>query len=69
MTDSRARLEPLTVDISEACRLTGLGRSKLYELLTANEISSVKIGKRRVIPVTSLRRFIERLTAEQQRTV
>jgi excisionase family DNA binding protein len=61
------KLEPLAVDIREACRLTGLGRSKLYELLTADEIPSVKIGKRRVIPVASLRKFIEQLTDEQHR--
>jgi excisionase family DNA binding protein len=60
--------EPIAVGISEACRLTGLGRSKLYELLTASEIPSVKIGKRRVIPVAALRDFIDRLIAEQQRS-
>jgi len=55
------RLEPLAVDIAEACRLTGLGRSKLYQLMSAGEIPSVKIGKRRVVPVDSLRQWLARL--------
>ena len=59
-------LEPLSVDIPEACRLTGLGRSKLYELLGNREIASVKVGKRRLITVVSLRTWLHRL-AEQQR--
>ena len=29
---------PITVRIREACRLTGIGRSKLYELIAAGEI-------------------------------
>jgi len=61
MPDSSSRLEPLAVDIPEACRLTGLGRSKLYELLSAGEIPSVKVGKRRVVPVASLRQWLAKL--------
>lgn len=55
------RLEPLSVDIPEACRLTGLGRSKLYQLLGNGEIASVKVGKRRLITVASLRCWFDRL--------
>jgi excisionase family DNA binding protein len=62
MHDNTTRLEPLAVDIPEACRLTGLGRSKLYELLTAGEIPSVKVGKRRVVPVASLRQWLAKLS-------
>ena len=29
---------PITVRVREACRLTGIGRSKLYELIAAGEI-------------------------------
>src|SRR4051794_32450008 len=46
---SKCRLAPcalnaLTVRIPEACRLTGIGRSKLYELIRAGEIRSIKVG-------------------------
>lgn len=54
-------IEPLSVDIPDACRLTGLGRSKLYELLGNGEIASVKVGKRRLITVAALRAWLDRL--------
>jgi excisionase family DNA binding protein len=55
------RAEPLTVDIPEACRLTGLGRSKLYDLIGSGEIRSVTVGRRRLIPMAALRDWLERL--------
>jgi excisionase family DNA binding protein len=51
--------EPLTVRIPAAIRLTGIGRSKLYELIKAGEIETVKIGASTLIPVDSLRRLID----------
>ena len=54
-----AVLRPLTVRIREACRLTGIGRSKLYELIGAGEIEIVKVGTITLIPIHSLQRFLE----------
>ena len=34
-TRETRELMPITVRIREACRLTGIGRSKLYELIAA----------------------------------
>lgn len=67
MRDSH--LEPLAVDIAEACRLTGIGRSKLYELLSAGVISSAKVGKRRLVLVESLRRWLTDLARPSIRGV
>ena len=54
-----AVLRPLTVRIREACRLTGIGRSKLYELIGAGEIEIVKVGTITLIPIHSLQSFLE----------
>lgn len=51
---------PLAVRVKEACRLTGIGRSKFYELIAADEIDTIKIGTITLIPMTSLKRFLER---------
>ena len=59
--DDRA-IGVLTVRIREACRMTGIGRSKLYELIGAGEIATIKVGTITLIPVESLRAFIERRT-------
>jgi excisionase family DNA binding protein len=51
---------PLTVRIREACRLTGIGRSKLYELIAAGEIEIIKVGTITLIPITSLTDLLKR---------
>jgi excisionase family DNA binding protein len=51
---------PLTVRVKEACRLTGIGRSKLYELIAADEIDTIKVGTITLIPMASLKLFLER---------
>lgn len=53
-------LEPLTVRIPEAMRLTGIGRSKLYELIASGDVETAKIGTCTLITVASLRRLIEK---------
>jgi excisionase family DNA binding protein len=55
--DPRAPL-PFTVRVREACRLTGIGRSKLYELIAAGEIEIVKVGTITLIPTAALERFL-----------
>lgn len=52
--------EPIAVRIKEACRLTGIGRSKLYELIAAGEIRTVKVGSMTLVPVSGLRALIDR---------
>jgi excisionase family DNA binding protein len=46
------------VRIPEAWRLTGIGRSKLYELTRAGEIRTIKVGSITLIPVASLTEFL-----------
>ena len=51
----------LLYGIEEATHATGIGRSKLYELMAAGELESIKCGKRRLIPADSLVAFIAKL--------
>lgn len=52
-------LEPFTVRISEAIRLTGLRRSKVYELIASGDIEVVKVGRCSLVVLASLRALIE----------
>ena len=54
----------LAVAPAEAARMLGLGKTKLYELMAANELASIKIGTRRLIRVSAIEAFLDRLTAE-----
>ena len=58
-TSGDGRLRPITVRIPEACRLTGIGRSKLYELIAAGEVETIKVGMITLIPVDALLGFLE----------
>jgi len=51
---------PITVRIREACRFSGIGRSKLYELIAAGEIEIIKVGTITLAPMASLMRFRDR---------
>ena len=44
----------LTCTVPEALRATGLGRTKLYELIGQESLRTLKIGRRRLIVVESL---------------
>jgi excisionase family DNA binding protein len=57
----------ITVRIKEACRITGIGRSKLYELIADGEVEIIKIGAMTLIPIDALSRFIERRRARSNR--
>ena len=44
----------LTCTVDDACEVTGLGRTKLYELIGAGRIVTTTIGRRRLVVVRSL---------------
>jgi predicted DNA-binding transcriptional regulator AlpA len=50
----------ITATIPEFRRISGISRSRIYELLDAGEIESVHIGARRLVLIDSYRRLIER---------
>ena len=59
-TPARTSVQPITVRIAEATRLTGIGRSKLYELMASGDLETVKVGRCTLIPMDSLCALIER---------
>jgi excisionase family DNA binding protein len=44
----------LTCTINEACEVTGLGRTKLYELIGDGHLATTTVGRRRLVVVRSL---------------
>jgi len=55
------------LSVLEAAQSLGISRAMAYKLLTAGELASVRVGDRRLVPVTAVDAFIERLTAEAGR--
>lgn len=52
--------EPICVRVNDAARMIGIGRTKLYELISSGELETVKIGKATRITTASLHRLVER---------
>lgn len=50
---------PPLVAFMEACRLLSVGKTTLYTAIERDEILSVKLGKRRLIPASEIRRLAE----------
>jgi len=49
----------LSCTVAEACEATGLGRTKLYELIGEGQLHTTTIGRRRLVMVHSLCALLE----------
>lgn len=50
--------EPICIKIPEAVRVTGLSRSRIYELMKSGDIRFVKVGSSTLILMESVRTFL-----------
>lgn len=55
----QSEINPITVRLPDAIRMTGLGRSKIYELIASGDIETIKIGRCTLFPVESLHKLID----------
>ncbi|ROT25615.1 helix-turn-helix domain-containing protein [Micromonospora sp. HM5-17] len=47
-------LMPRVLRVEEAARALGIGRSLAYDLIRSGRLRSIKIGSRRLIPVSAI---------------
>jgi excisionase family DNA binding protein len=57
-------MEKLLLSPAEAAEVLGVGRSRVYDLMRTRQLTSVRIGKSRRVPVAAVHPYVERL-AEQ----
>jgi excisionase family DNA binding protein len=57
MYDNHTR-KPLAVPVGTALEISGIGRTKLYELIAEGRLKTVTIGRRRLINYRSLEALI-----------
>ena len=53
-----AAIEPLSVRIATAVQITGISRSRLYELIQSGDLETVKVGRSTLIPYRSLKELV-----------
>ena len=56
-------VQRFTCTINEACEVTGLGRTKLYELIGDGHLATTTVGRRRLVVVRSLLSLLEANTS------
>ena len=61
--DHNTVADRLAVSPAEAARLAGVGRTTIYKAIGSGALRSLKIGKRRLILIISIREWLE--TAQQ----
>jgi excisionase family DNA binding protein len=52
---------PLAYSVADACRVSSLGRTRIYQLIAEGQLRVRKIGKRTLIPADSLHALISGL--------
>ena len=55
----QSNFEPIAYSVADACRVSSLGRTRLYQLIGEGRLEVRKVGKRTLIPAASLRALIE----------
>jgi excisionase family DNA binding protein len=55
----------LLLTVNEAAALLGIKRTKLYELLAAGSLASVRIGTSRRVPVAAVEGYVDALLSSR----
>jgi len=64
MKEAFLGLEPLLLRATEAAKLLGLGRSKVFAMVAAGELPVIRLGRSVRIPRQALERWIRDQTIE-----
>ncbi len=58
--------EPITVTVKEALRISGLGLTKIYELINDGRLETVKVDNRRLVIYESLKSLLSGAVTEKR---
>jgi excisionase family DNA binding protein len=50
--------KPVSTTIDDCCDITGLGRTKVYQLISEGKLKAVAIGRRRLVVYSSIEKLI-----------
>ena len=59
-----SEVEKLLLSPEEAAEVLGITRSTIYDLIRMRVLTSVKIGRRRLIPTDACRELVDRMVTD-----
>jgi excisionase family DNA binding protein len=59
-------MEPITATVKTFCELSGLGKTKVHEMIADGTLEAVKVGARRLIVIASYQRYLEEQQLRRQ---
>jgi excisionase family DNA binding protein len=57
-------VDAIFISIADAARTLSVGRTKLYQLVDEGRVETVRLGRRRLVKVASLRKLADALANE-----
>jgi excisionase family DNA binding protein len=57
--DRRAEPKRIAATVDDTCHITGLGRTKVYELIGQGRLTAIAIGRRRLILMESIEALLK----------
>lgn len=58
-------METINLTIPDVVAASKIGRTTVFALIKSGELHSIKIGRRRYVPASALRDYLDRLRFEQ----
>ncbi|QDP95084.1 helix-turn-helix domain-containing protein [Microlunatus elymi] len=62
METKDSRVSALAYRVEEAADAVGVSKSQIYELIRSGQLRTVKLGRRRLVPVQALADYIDGMT-------
>jgi excisionase family DNA binding protein len=56
-------VDALAFNPDRAAEMIGLGRTKTYEVIRTGELRSIKVGRRRLVPLSAITEFLSQSSA------
>lgn len=62
--DNLNKIEKVAINMAEFASVMSIGRNKAFELIRQPGFPAVRVGRRVIIPVTALKSWLEKQTAD-----
>lgn len=57
------------ISVMEVAQILSVGRSTVFHLIRAGELKSIRVGSRRLVPVSAILSFVESRLIDERKTL